>query len=483
MRRRAPSSRWHRRRSHRQSWLGLIAALALALAACGGADRPDPAAFDPDAHDLTQLVIWERSDSLILVRQNLPPAQQDLIDQLLASELPGLDKYVVDLAAFPNPYRLQVIDYLRARYRTPPYTIVFNYPQIFDFHPADSDTDAYIAFKRALFGALYPRMAAMMDPGAPRLIDAREVLWGGVEVDGIPALEFPSQVSAQDAAAWINDSDRVIGVAINGDVRAYPIRIIAWHEMVNDTVGGLPVSLAYCTLCGAPILYDGRAGDAVYRFGTSGLLYRSNKLMYDRTTETLWNQFSGEPVWGPLAGRGIRLTPLPAVRTTWGEWRRAHPGSTVLDIQTGFSRDYGPGVAYADYNASPDPLFYVPVRDDRLPAKAEVYVVRLPNAVAVYPVARLAELVLIQERVGGVGLVVVATADGLGGRAYESGGVRFTDADPAAGTLTDAAGGVWLLDEEGLRGPGGRRLPRLGGHQAFWFAIANHTPQAVLFAG
>ena len=322
-----------RRRSHRQSWLGVIAALALALAACGGADRPDPAAFDPDAHDLTQLVIWERSDSLILVRQNLPPAQQDLIDQLLASELPGLDKYVVDLAAFPNPYRLQVIDYLRARYRTPPYTIVFNYPQIFDFHPADSDTDAYIAFKRALFGALYPRMAAMMDPGAPRLIDAREVLWGGVEVDGIPALEFPTQVSAQDAAAWINDSDPVIGVAINGDVRAYPIRIIAWHEMVNDTVGGLPVSLAYCTLCGAPILYDGRAGDAVYRFGTSGLLYRSNKLMYDRTTETLWNQFSGEPVWGPLAGRGIRLTPLPAVHTTWGEWRRAHPGSTVLDIE------------------------------------------------------------------------------------------------------------------------------------------------------
>ena len=108
---------------------------------------------------------------------------------------------------------------------------------------------------------------------------------------------------------------------------------------------------------------------------------------------------------------------------------------------------------------------------------------RLPNAVAVYPVARLAELVLIQERVGGVGLVVVATADGLGGRAYESGGVRFTDADPAAGTLTDAAGGVWLLDEDGLRGPGGRRLPRLGGHQAFWFAIANHTPQAALFAG
>ena len=352
-------------RRHRQSWLGLIAALALALAACGGDDRPDPAAFDPDAHDLTQLVIWERSDSLILVRQNLPAAQQELIDRLLASELPGLDKYVVDLAAFPNPYRLQVIDYLRARYRTPPYTIVFNYPQIFDFHPADSDTDAYIAFKRALFGALYPRMAAMMDPGAPRLIDAREVLWGGVEVDGIPALEFPAQVSVQEAAAWINDSDPVIGVAINGDVRAYPIRIIAWHEMVNDTVGGLPVSLAYCTLCGAPILYDGRAGDAVYRFGTSGLLYRSNKLMYDRTTETLWNQFSGEPVWGPLAGRGIRLTPLPAVHTTWGEWRRAHPGSTVLDIETGFRRDYGPGVAYADYNASPDPLFYVPIQDDR----------------------------------------------------------------------------------------------------------------------
>jgi hypothetical protein len=126
--------------------------------------------------------------------------------------------------------------------------------------------------------------------------------------------------------------DPVIGVAINGDVRAYPRRIIDWHEMVNDVVGGVPVSLAYCTLCGSAVLYDGRLEGRTLRFGTSGLLYRSNKLMYDRETRTLWEQYSGEPVWGPLVGSGLRLEVLPAVHTRWSEWSCTRP-QHVLDAQ------------------------------------------------------------------------------------------------------------------------------------------------------
>ena len=266
-------------------------------------------------------------------------------------------------------------------------------------------------------------------------------------------------------------------------MRAYPIRIIAWHEMVNDTIGGIPVSLAYCTLCGSAILYDGRVGGEVYRFGTSGLLYRSNKLMYDRTTRTLWNQFTGEPAWGPLVGEGIRLDVVPVVLTTWGDWHERHPESTVLSIETGFDRDYGPGVAYAEYNSSPETWFNVPAQDDRLPPKEEVYVVRLDATLAVYPTERLAALGFVQETVGGTALVVVATGDGAGGRAYASAGVEFVGADPAAGTLRDADGGRWALEEDGLRGPAGRVLARLNGHNAFWFAIANQTPDATLFEG
>ena len=162
------------------------------------------------------------------------------------------------------------------------------------------------------------------------------------------------------ASGWILASDLVIGVEINGDVRAYPRRIIDWHEMVNDTVGGVPVSLAYCTLCGSAILYDGRHDGEVYRFGTSGLLYRSNKLMYDRNTRSLWEQYTGEPAWGSLVGSGIRLETLPVVHTTWKAWLADHPDTKVLDIDTGFDRDYGPGVAYRDYWANSALIFPAP---------------------------------------------------------------------------------------------------------------------------
>ncbi len=437
--------------------------------------------FDPDAANLAQLIFWDERDSLVLVE--IPDEQQELFDQLLASDDPAIDKYLVDLGAFPNAYRLQVIDYLRARFETVPFNSVYNFPEIFELDPADTDTDGYVEFKHALIAGRLSEMAAFIDPSSARTIDAREVAWGGVVVDGIPPLEFPTQVSAEDADGWINESDAVIGVSINGDARAYPIRIIAWHEMVNDTIGGVPVSLAYCTLCGSAILYDGRLAGALYRFGTSGLLYRSNKLMYDRTTRTLWNQFTGEPAWGPLVGQGLRLTSLPVVYTTWGDWRANHPDSTVLSIETGFTRNYGPGVAYASYNANPEPIFAVSSRDDRLPSKEDVYVVRLGEALGVYPIALLAAEGLIEDTVGGLDLVIVATGNGLGGRAYEAGEVPFVAADPVAGSLTDAEGGSWTVAEDALHGPGGATLPRLNGHNAFWFAIVNQAPDAVLFEG
>ena len=350
-------------------------------AAQAAADQPDARTaagdepFDPDKANLADLIFWNADQSLHDV--GIPDWAWHLFRQLIDSGHPGADKYIMDLAAFSTPFVLQVIDYLRDRYDTLPFNSVYDFPDLFDFDPSDSDTEAYGEFKHRIFAARLPDMGAFLDPANPRVIDARQILWGGVLVDGIPPLEFPNQETPQEAARWINDSDEVIGVSINGDARAYPIRIIAWHEMVNDTIGGLPVSLAYCTLCGAAVLYDGRLEGEVYRFGTSGLLYRSNKLMYDRQTNTLWNQFTGTPAWGPLAGQEIRLDVIPVVTTTWGEWRADHPDSTVLTIRTGFRRDYGPGVAYQEYNASPDTIFNVPIEDDRLPAKEKVFVVRI----------------------------------------------------------------------------------------------------------
>ena len=438
--------------------------------------------FDPDAVEMAELVFWGPLDGFYGRYLPIPAAAQALLDRLLASDSPAIDKYIVDLAAFPSPYWEQALEALRSRYGESLRT-VYDFPEIFDFHPDDSATTAYLRFKQALFGGQFEDMAEMMDPEAAIVIDAREIQWGGVRVDGIPPLEFPAQVFPEEAAEWINDTDVVVGVEIDGDARAYPIRIIAWHEMVNDTIGGVPVSLAYCTLCGSPILFDGRVGPEVYRFGTSGLLYRSNKLMYDRNTRTLWNQFSGKPAWGPLVGEDIRLTVLPVVVTTWGDWYERHPDTTVLSINTGFVRDYGPGVAYNDYFNSPLTWFNVPVEDDRLAQKDNVYAVRVGEALTAYPIDLLAQRTFAQDEVGGLPIVVVATADGEGGRSYESGDVRFESADPETGTLTDAAGGVWTIREDSLLGPDGEVLPRLGGHNAYWFAITNQTDNGQLWEG
>jgi len=143
-------------------------------------------------------------------------------------------------------------------------------------------------------------------------IRLEEIVWGGVKVDGIPSLDNPKLVAARDAG-YVRDDDLVFGVEINGDARAYPLRIMGWHEMFNDVIGGVPVALAYCTLCGAGILFE--TGEVhqgkTLVFGSSGFLYRSNKLMFDRQTNSLWNQFTGEPVSGPLKDAGIKLKSAP----------------------------------------------------------------------------------------------------------------------------------------------------------------------------
>ena len=158
----------------------------------------------------------------------------------------------------------------------------------------------FAAWKGRIYSRIDPEFARFFDEDAPRSIRFEEIVWGGVHLDGIPPLESAPMVAAQNAA-YLEPEDVVFGVAINGDYRAYPLRIMDWHEMANDEVGGEPVALAYCTLCGAGVLFSRRHRGKVLSIGTSGFLMRSNKLMYDRGTFTLWNQLTGEPVLGPLA--------------------------------------------------------------------------------------------------------------------------------------------------------------------------------------
>jgi hypothetical protein len=161
---------------------------------------------------------------------------------------------------------------------------------------------------------------------------------GGPPKNGIPALDHPAFVTASEADQSLKAQDVILGVEFSGVAKAYPVRILNWHEVVNDDVGEQPVLITWCPLCGSGLVYDPRAHDRRYTFGVSGLLYRQNLMFFDHETESLWSQLRGGAVAGPLAGTSLRL--LPVTMTTWQSWKAEHPQTLVLSFQTGYKRDY-----------------------------------------------------------------------------------------------------------------------------------------------
>ena len=311
------------------------------------------------------------------------------------------------------------------------------------------------------------------------LIRLDEVRWGGVVQDGIPPLRQPEMITAA-AADYLADDNVVFGISINGDHRAYPKRILAWHEMFVDEIGGEPIAGVYCTLCGTVIAYNTRFEGKDYDLGTSGFLYRSNKLMYDRETQSLWNTIEGTPVIGPLIDEGIVLNSHSVVTTTWGEWRALHPDTKVLSLDTGHRRDYAEGAAYRKYFATDDLMFHVPTLDDRLPNKAEVLVIRA-EGYREDPLAISAEFLrrkrIYQDKIGDTRFVVVTDKSG-GNRVYRAGDHSFKKLDK--GRLKAEDGVLWTVEEERLVSPGGEVLERLPYHRIFWFAWFNAYPETRL---
>ena len=362
----------------------------------------------------------------------------------------------------------------------------------------------YVSWKGRVLANIDERFQDFLKDEHPSAIRAEEIVWGGVRVDGIPPLDLPTTIAPEDAD-WLEPGEAVFGVFINDEARAYPLRIMDWHEMTNDVVGGVPLSLAYCTLCGAGIAYDGRAPNGeLYTFGTSGFLYRSNKLMYDRVTKTLWNQFTGRPVLGALVGatdtegNPLRLNLLPVVLTTWEEWLAQHPETDVIDINTGYARTYEPGMPYGDYFADIGTMFPVWLRSDELLTKNFIYGLRIGGDRKAYALDTIAEERVVNDAVGERPVVLVAArgevvTDGshqlVGPVSYNSGGeVRaFARGDrifaPGAGpdALLDADGGEWRVTEEALLGPGGERLERINGHLAYWFGWYAFYPDTEVY--
>ena len=218
-------------------------------------------------------------------------------------------------------------------------------------------------------------------------IAAGEIRAGGPPKDGIPALSDPKMITSV-AAGYLDPDDRVIGY-VEGDVaRAYPLRVLNYHEVVNDRVAGKPIAVTYCPLCDSAAIFDRRTPLGEREFGVSGLLYNSNVLLYDRggKPESLWSQVQAAGVSGPAANQ--RLTPLPVELTTWQDWLSRHPQTAVLSPNTGHRRDYQRS-PYEGYFRTPRLMFPVANQSDQLAAKAAVLGVWVGDASRAYPVSAL----------------------------------------------------------------------------------------------
>jgi hypothetical protein len=200
-------------------------------------------------------------------------------------------------------------------------------------------------------------------------IPVGEIHRGGPPRDGIPSIDNPRFESLPSAAGWLRADDKVVGFMHKGTARAYPLRILVWHEIVNDSVAGKPIVVTYCPLCGTAMVFDAKVGGKVREFGVSGLLYNSDVLMYDRSSESLWSQLKMEAVAGPLRGKKLEL--LESEHTTFESWRERYPDGVVLSRNTGFSRDYS-GNPYAGYADTERTIFPFTKNRDELPNKTWV---------------------------------------------------------------------------------------------------------------
>ena len=332
-----------------------------------------------------------------------------------------------------------------------------------------------------------------------------ELLSGGPPRDGIQSIDNPKFISPAEAADWLADNEPVIALEIDGDARAYPLQIITWHEIVNDTVGGVPAVVTFCPLCNSALAFDRRVNGQVFEFGVSGLLRNSDLIMYDRTTETLWQQFTGDAIVGDLAGD--RLTFLPTSIVSFADFREAHPDGQILSQDTGLRGNYGsnPYAGYDTYDhvlsAGGNLALFQGDVDGRLAAADRVVTVSLDDQGIdiAYPVALLEQLRVVNDNRGGQDLVVFftpGTASALGSRviadAEDVGATGVFDPNLDGQTLTfsfdgeeivdDQTGSTWNILGQATEGPlAGQELDPIVHGDHFWFSWAAFKPDTIIY--
>ncbi|MCP3994667.1 MAG: DUF3179 domain-containing protein [bacterium] len=331
------------------------------------------------------------------------------------------------------------------------------------------------------------------------MVDPAEILSGGPPPDGIPPLDSPVFIDVAAAGEVFNDAEPVVVIDIEGDARAYPVQVMIWHEIVNDTVGGVPVSVTYCPLCNSAVSYRREIRGVETTFGTSGRLFSSALVMYDRATETLWTHFDGKAVVGMLAGEQLEVIASPLM--SWADFRDVYPTGLVLDPDaTGFVRQYGRNPYFGYDDETTAPFLFTGSVDDRAAAKQRVVGVSLDGESAAFTLQAISGDVAAasQASVAGTDLVILwkgGQSTALEeervdtGRDVGSVGVFLPVVEGQALTISAAdgvfkdaeTGSTWNVAGEAVDGElEGSRLERVAHLDTFWFAWATYQPGTIL---
>jgi hypothetical protein len=326
-------------------------------------------------------------------------------------------------------------------------------------------------------------------------VPLREFISGGPPRDGIPPIDRPRFVSTAAAAKSLDAREPVLSVEIAGRARAYPHQVLIWHEIVNDTLAGRPIAVSYCPLCNSSLVFDRRVDGRVLRFGTTGNLRHSDLVMWDRQTETWWQQLTGEAVVGKLTG--TRLNVLPSQTLSFADFRARFRDGEVLSRDTGFDRDYGRN-PYEGYD-KPDeqPFLLSQDADRRLPPKEHVLSLIRGEAATVVPFSALERDPAIELHAAGDPVVVlfkrgvrsaldsgvIADSRDIGTAAAfdrRIGGRTLSLTPSGAGGFRDReTGSTWDITGSATAGPlAGKRLRPVRHDVQFWFAVAAFLPDA-----
>jgi len=368
--------------------------------------------------------------------------------------------------------------------------------------------DGFEEWKFRLYRSYLPPVGSLLDT-EPRDFDMAAIRWGNCDRSFLAALNAPTFVPGEavavagagdgpadgasqgaagdtdDPERYLADDDTVFGFELDGVAYAVPRWVLFPHEMLNAELGGVPVSLTYCTLCNAPILYDRRVGDRTLTFGNSGMLLGGNKVMYDEETETLWNQHVGVPIGGHYLAEDpdLLLEQFPVTQTEWGDWVAEYPDTLALDLDTGYDYDYrhydGDLGIFRHYWESEEAVQPgVRVEDSELSETARVYglVAEDGNEVWVVPESTLEDEGVLAGSVDGRD--VVAVLDATGDVAVFEGvptPVERTDSG-----VRDGEGVEWTLSRNALTAAGdaGERRARVAGRHGLWFAFRTHYDAA-----